>query len=308
MTRRREAGFTLAELMVALALSGFVLLIGAVVLVASNKAYVSQVDAAAVDDGGRYALDLIARAVRQAAYTEWDQDGMAAATLMHAPARLAGLDNHWLNNATAGIDAARPDAINGSDVLAVRFDGAGAGTGGDGSMASCAGFGVGRQSEGWSIFYVARGPSGEAELRCKYRGQNSWNGDAIVSGVDSFQVLYGIDTDMPADGLANSYLRASDVDALDAALPANASARERNARTHWKRVASIKVALVLHGSMFSRGDSVPAVFDLFGPGYSAAHGGSDAGTTLREDAMAPALARRERRMFSHTVTLRNIAQ
>ena len=49
---------------------------------------------------------------------------------------------------------------------------------------------------GWSIFYVAANGDGEAELRCKYRGASGWGADAIVRGVDSFQVLYGVDTDV----------------------------------------------------------------------------------------------------------------
>ncbi|MES3020720.1 MAG: PilW family protein [Pseudomonadota bacterium] len=299
--------------MVAITLGLLVLLAAGTLLAASNKAYVSQIDTAAVDDGGRFALDIVARAVRHAAYTDFDDAGMAPPVSTYAPARVTGLDNHFLNNAAPGLSAPRPGAVNGSDVLAVRFDGSGASAGGDGSMSSCAGFGVGRASEGWSIFYVAAGPGGVAELRCKYRGQSGWSGDAVVSGVDSFQVLYGIDLDLPADGLANTYLNASAVHALDGAMTlaggsAGERARELNRRTHWKRVASIKVALVLHGPSFARADSEPAVFDLFGPGYSAAHGATDSGTVLRETSLPAALARRERRQFSHTITLRNPAQ
>jgi type IV pilus assembly protein PilW len=179
-------------------------------------------------------------------------------------------------------------------------------------MTSCAGFPVSELEDGWSIFYVALNAGGEAELRCKYRGNASWGSDAIVSGVDTFQVLYGLDTDTPPDGVANQYVTATALERLDDALvlagadPA-ARERERLRRTHWKRITSIKLGLLLHGAKRSRADQEPALYDLFGSAYSDAYGGVDRGTRMREEQMPDELRLRERKMFSSTILLRNPA-
>jgi type IV pilus assembly protein PilW len=309
MRARHARGLGMAELMVAMAVGLLVLLLAAAMLVASNRAYVAQADAAEVEEGGRYALEAIARAARQAAFVNWDSGETGIGHDPTAAPRIAGLDDHAVTRASNAIDQPVAGAVNGSDVLALRFAGAGA-AGGDGSMTSCAGFSVGHAGEGWSIFYVATAATGDAELRCKYRGAAGWGADAIVGGVDSFQVLYGLDTDAPPDGLANLYVRAGVVQALDDALllaGADAPARERDLRrkTHWKRIASLKVGLVLHGHKRSPSPAGPAVYDLFGRAYADAQGASDVGTRISEAQLPEDLRARERRLFATTIVLRN---
>jgi type IV pilus assembly protein PilW len=268
---------TLAELLVALALGLGVLLAGAVLMTGANRAYVAHEDAAAIDDGGRYALALIGRAVRQGAHVDWEGHG-GAGPGSGVPAALAGLDSRSLLKTQAGIENALANAVNGSDVLAVRYPGAGAAPDGDGSVIDCAGFPVHGAKEGWSIFYVARNADGLAELRCKYRGAASWSADAVVAGVDGFQVLYGLDSDTPPDGIPNRYVNASAIAALDAALPP----AQLNEKTWWKRVASVQVALLLHGERPSAAVKPPDGYALFGPSYSAAHAAGDPGVQLAQ--------------------------
>lgn len=301
---RRQRGATIVELMVAATVGLLAMLLAAGLLVSANAAYVGQVEAAAVDDSGRYALEIITRAARQAAFVNLERDE-AGADRGTAPASLGGLDARSLGRTTEGIDSPLANAVNGSDVLALRYGGAA-----DGSVISCAGFAVDEADDGWSIFYVDRNAGGEAELRCKYRGKTSWGADAIVGGVDTFQVLYGLDTDSPADGLANEYVSAAVLDQRDAALvlaaadPA-ARLRELRRRTHWKRIASIRVSLAVHGARRERADEEPLVLDLFGRSYSDAFGAIDQGVHLAEETMPDDLRRRERRMFTATVLLRN---
>jgi type IV pilus assembly protein PilW len=304
--RSRQVGATLAELMVAAAVGMLAMLLAGGLLVSANAAYVAQGEAAAVDDNGRYALEIITRATRQAAYVNWERVE-AGEDPRALPARVAGFDARSLSRATAGIDAPLADAVNGSDVLAVRFAGAA-----DGSVVSCAGFAVGEHDDGWSIFYVGRSATGEPELRCKYRGKNSWSADAVIGGVDTFQVLYGLDTDTPPDGVANEFVNAGVLNERDAALvlaapDAAGRDRELRRRTHWKRVASVRVALVLHGVGRTRAGDEPLVFDLFGRPYSDAVGGFDRGVHLAEDTMPDELRGRIRRLFASTITLRNAA-
>jgi type IV pilus assembly protein PilW len=283
---RRQRGATLAELLVALAVGMGAMLMAAALLLSANAVYLAQTDAVALDEGGRYALDSIARAVRQAAFVNWERAGAAAAQSA-GPARVSGLDARSLPRSSDGIDGALADTVNGSDVLAVRFAGSGAAAGGDGSAVNCAGFGVGQDDDGWSIFYVGRDARGEAELRCKYRGAHSWGADAIVAGVDSFQLLYGVDTDDPPDGVANEYISASALDERGTAL--------------WKRVASIRVALMLHGAHAANVE--PRMFHLFGRAYSDAFAGVDRGVRLAEVDLPAALRGRERKLFATTINL-----
>ncbi|HEX8614512.1 MAG TPA: PilW family protein [Telluria sp.] len=306
--RLRQAGLGLVELLVALVLGLVVTLVAASLLVSAQSGYAAQNALAQTDDAGRFALDAIERAVRQGAFVDLDREEAPPSPASSA-ARISGLDNHLLGSGGSGVANARPGGINGSDVLVLRFDGAGAGPDGDGSVLSCAGFAVGAGNEGWSIFYVAPGVAGEAELRCRYRGQKNWSSDAVVDGVDTFQVLYGIDTDEPGDGLPNQYLAATAVDALDAALKldgATQAERERDLRrkTHWKRVASVRVALLLHGAPGGADGRAPFAYDLFGPGYS---GDDDPGTRIDEARLPPAQRWRERRTFATTIVLRNAA-
>jgi type IV pilus assembly protein PilW len=310
MMGRRQGGATIAELMVASAIGMIAMLMAAGLLMSANAAYIAQVEASALDDSGRFALEIITRAVRQAAFVDWERD--AAGPDGGTPAHIGGLDARALSRAPEGISDPLTDAVNGSDVLAVRYAGAGAREGGDGSAVNCAGFGVSAQEEGWSIFYVGRSARGETELRCKYRGKTSWGADAVIGGVDGFQVLYGIDTDDPTDGVANEYVSAGEVEARDGALVLSGATaaereRERGLRTHWKRVAGVRVALLLHGAPGSRPDAGPVVFDLFGRDYSDGAGAGDTGVRLDEASLPEKLQRRERRIFATTVLLRNAA-
>ena len=308
---KRLSGFTLTELLIAVAVGTLVTLLAAKLLVATSNAYVSQTEAANVDDAGRFALAAIERAARQTGYGNFDRDDAAGAVDPAGPPAIMGLDAASLSSDSEAIGSPKPAAVNGSDVLALRFAGSG-GAGGDGSVTTCAGFSVGAGQDGWSIFYVGANGKGEPELRCKYRGANNWSAEAVVGGVDSFQVLYGLDTDAVPDGQANRFVPASEISELDASLALDGEtdgdrSRDHMRKTWWKRVASIKVALALHGARRSKSVGAPPVLHLFGAGYSAAAQG-DAGTSVDQGAMTQALRERERRTFSATILLRNSLQ
>jgi type IV pilus assembly protein PilW len=295
-------GLTLVEMLVALALGLATLLVATRLMLLATGVQSAQAELAALDDGGRYALELLGRAVRQAGYV--DPAVLAApdaATLLDtAPAAVAGLDAHALSRTSNALDDPLPDQVNGSDVLALRFPGAGTPPDGDGSMASCAGFPVAQGQQGWSIFYVARNSEGEAELRCKYRGAANWSADALVTGVDGFQVMYGLDTDTPRDGVPNRYVNADAIRALDATLPAGLAPEQFNRLTYWKRVVAVRVGLLLHTGRPTRAEAGAATYHLLGPDASDS---SDIGSRIDESALPPEQRRRERRLFSMTFAL-----
>ncbi|HEY1145026.1 MAG TPA: PilW family protein, partial [Allosphingosinicella sp.] len=221
-------------------------------------------------------------------------------------------DAKSISKAGEGIDNPLAASVNGSDVLSVRFPGAGTAPRGDASMLNCGGFGIPGNAEGWSIFYVARGSDGSGELRCKYRASGAWSADALIDGVDGFQLLYGLDTDEPRDGVPNRYVNATAIDALDDSLVlagANEDERRRDRyrRSYWKRVVSVQVALLLRGARSARGSGT-RTYDLFGPAYGAAYGLTDSGVRLTEAQLAGRMGNRARRLFTATIALRGGAR
>lgn len=311
--RARQQGWTIVELVIATGLGLVLTLLASGLLLASSGSYRSHSENTWINDGGRYALEIMSQAIRQSGYVNWDGNEAPAEVQDDEPASIAGLDASSISKTGDGIEGLLPAVANGSDVLALRFAGYGAGANGDGSSLNCAGFGVGAPSasieRGWSIFYVAADAGGEPELRCKYRSAAGWGADAIVRGVDSFQVLYGIDTDLPADGVPNSFVNASAINATDAGLALVGTTpdelrRDLNRKTNWKRVCSVKLALLLHGENNTRADKVARRFDLFGAAYADGHS-DDVGVRLTEDIFLETQRWRARRGFGTTVALRN---
>lgn len=313
---RLQAGLTLTELMVSLALGLLVTLITTGLLLSTKSSYLVQDDQVQLHDSARYALEVIARALRQAAYEEWDSTSAPIVATAGTTANLAGLNAKRLKANGAALDAPVTPSVNGSDVLAVRFFGSGMAPDGDGTMLNCAGFSVpapashadAEEDRGWSIFYVGKAASGDLELYCKYRGKTAWTAQSIARGVESFQVLYGVDTH--GDAMPDRYVHAQELDRMDAALVLegeNAAARRRdlNRKTFWKRVSVVRIALLMHGSHVARADRPVAEYDLFGKDYADLFASDDPGVRIRESALPAATRSRHRRVFGMTIQLRN---
>ncbi|OGB26483.1 MAG: pilus assembly protein PilW [Burkholderiales bacterium RIFCSPLOWO2_02_FULL_57_36] len=310
-----ESGLTIVELMVAMTVGMLVVLAATSLFLSTKTGYIFQDEGARLQETGRYAIESITRAVRQAGHENWGNDAAAFLSTPEISANIAGLDASSLKESDPGIDAPLSKSINGSDVLAVRFIGSGTGTGGDGTLLNCAGFGVAQPinleiDRGWSIFYVAADKSGEPELRCKYFGKTSWNTEAIARGIESFQVLYGIDTD--ADGLSNQFLTASAINKLDTLLlleGPNASSRniDKNRKTHWKKVVALKIAILVRSGQVARADPQAREYDLFGKDYADMNAAIDVGTRVKEAGMSAANRNRHRKIFVSTIQLRNHA-
>ncbi|RJG04316.1 pilus assembly protein PilW [Noviherbaspirillum sedimenti] len=306
---------TLVELMVSMSLSLVVILAATLLLLSSKSAYITNDDVVVIQESGRHAIELIVRALHQAGYEDWDGAGAIRLTATTDSANIIGMDARSLKSTGIAMESPVKKSVNGSDVLGIRFHGAGSGELGDETMLNCAGFSVasslkdGTGSErGWSIFFVAEDATGEPELRCKYKGKSSWTAVAIARGVESFQILYGLDED--GDGVANVYLRASEVDTLDDALSlAGASSAEqavdKNRKTHWKKIVTIKVAILIRGENAARADAIGKSYDLFGKDYGDAMGGTDHGTRIEEKTLPAKSRNRIRKLFVATIQLRN---
>lgn len=314
-----QGGLTLVELMISIAVAMFIVLAGTALLVSAKSNYVAQTENVRIQETGRFALEVIARVFRQAAYANLDPLEGGIASIDTAGAAIIGMDARSLKSRSPGITAPLGKSINGSDVLAVRYFGAGEGRDGDGSILNCAGFGVGAPSKkhatesdrDWSIFYVAEDGSGEPELFCKYIGNESWASQSIARGVESFQVLYGLDTD--ADGMPNRFLNATEVGALsNGEVPVNSGAHghkfDSTPGAAWESVVAIKIALLIRGSRSISDSRSPSEYALFGEDYSNANAASDIGVKIREADMPNDIRRRERKVFSAIVQLRRPAR
>ncbi|HJV85878.1 MAG TPA: PilW family protein [Noviherbaspirillum sp.] len=303
---RPDRGLTLVELMVSIALGLIIVMATSALLLSTKAGYLHQDDEARIQDAGRFAVDLIARSLRTASFRDWESTEAASRP---GPA-VFGLDARSLRGRTPIIDTPVAKAINGSDVLAIRFSGAGSGENGDGTMLNCAGFSVSADSaandaeasRGWSIFYVAEDTTGESELYCKYRGDDAWTSQAVARGVESFQVLYGIDTD--ADGLPEQFLNATAITALDKSLGLSiVDGRDRGGKSSWNSVVAVKFALLIRGANNTQGGSGTTQYDLFGKGYADMHAAADPGVRIREASLPASVKGRQRKIFSTTIML-----
>jgi type IV pilus assembly protein PilW len=303
-----QKGLTLIELMIALTLGLFVILTATGLLLSTKAAYLAQDQHAQVQETGRYAIESLSRAIRQAGYEHWNGEDMPIRSTAELGPDIMGFDAASLTRAGAGLTVAAPaTTVNGSDVLALRFFG-------DGEViVNCAGLMVAavhkqeqaEEGRGWSVYFVAKDSGGEPELRCKYRSRNGWSADAIARGVESFQVLYGIDAD--GDGWLDRFVNASEMDALDDAMSligenAIARAADKNRRTHWKKIRAIRVSLLIRSGQAARADVPQREHHLFGRTYERS---DDKGTHINERDLPPAVQKRIRKVFTQTILLRN---
>ena len=299
----RFAGFTLTELILALALGMLIVLATTTLVVSASAIEASVADRQELQDNASFAMDNISTAVQQAGYVSIDADNGPWVEEDSLSAPITGLDASTLKANSEDISAPTASRNFSSDVLAIRYSGAGQPA--DGTIVNCAGIGIAAArpraagaDRGWSIYYVANDASGEPGLYCKYK-KDQFTAQAIAQGVESFQVLYGLDNGTATEEHTSRFLTASEISALDAGLAPS----ELNRKTHWKKVTAVKIALLLRGKSNKISDDRSAVFELFGPQYDAA--GTDPGTRITAAEIAPALRSRLRLVCSRTMMLKN---
>jgi type IV pilus assembly protein PilW len=207
--------------------------------------------------------------------------------------------------AAGGCSAGDTACVNGSDVLVLRYQSAEgiAGSGlSDGAMINCAGQSeltapAGSQARMVSILHVAKTASGEPALMCTAQSGGGWTTVPMVQGVESFQVLYGVDNVNPGaapagttDSVPNRYLRADQLD-----VAANPVATNGN----WRRVRTVRIGMVLRGPRNSAQDRGQAHRAYYPLGESL-RSDADPGTTF-----TPSADGRLRHVLSFTLNLRN---
>lgn len=321
-TGRRMGGLTLIELLVALALTSTIVAAASGALLLARRGF-SSVDAVSqLQDNARFAADVLLRTAAQSGYldvgyavqTQGSAFKIAAAA---APvAYVQGYDNALQPTGAVGVNGSRATGCprsaasacaNGSDVLVVRAQASarvpGASTT-DKALINCMGNAIdvvptARNDLLVSVFYVDIGSDNEPSLMCSVGTTAAMRTGTqpVVQGVESFQVLYGVDGVTPhaapteaTDGVPDRYLRADQmvVPGDDAATLAN-----------WQRVRALRIGMVLRGPVGTVQDKrLAAVLYPLGASMASA---DDAGSTYT----APGDGRL-RQAMTFTVHLRNL--
>ncbi|MDF3884354.1 PilW family protein [Cupriavidus basilensis] len=295
---KRPRGFSLVELMIGLALGMLAGALAASAFHAVQVAYRAAVDLVLLEERGQRAIAVVSHLIRHGG---WRPPGATA--LPDTPPALSGRDDCGQPGIAAQPTCARR-GVNGSDALLVRFSGSGRAqdpTLPDQTMTDCSGYalpaasaggdaiGSGGTYAGANLLYVANGADGEPQLLCRYSSrrdgrvqQGNWTSGALVRGLETMQLRYGIDTD--GDGKTDTFLRAEEIRARGEAA--------------WHEVRVVQVALVLRGERPLPRAAAAAALVLFPPPGPGAHGGDlvfdpPPGSTLM------------RRVFSTSVRLRN---
>jgi len=183
-------GFTIVELMVAMALGLVIVLVIAQVFVSSKQSYTTTEEMSRLQEDARYGLGQMSRVVRMAGYISNPLDAANLATIYPSTAR--------------AIDGAE-GAAGANDTLTVRFQGSGATA--DGSVLDCVGNEIAAGNKAVNYYYIATGANGHSSLFCDNTGTvgPATTGPVeLVPNVEAMQILYGVDTD--GDYAANYYV------------------------------------------------------------------------------------------------------
>jgi type IV pilus assembly protein PilW len=255
----RQAGVTLVELMVALVIGLVVSAAAVAALIVARNGFNTVDSTAQLRENARFSADLIQRLAVQAGFEDVaggqnstvPPQGKAPAVqgfddaLMPDPADPATLASGSRSTGCGGVSDT--SCLNGSDALVLRFWGTSRNGAADGSMINCAGI---AEPEGTdratSVFHVVRSQAGEPTLVCTYRAADgTWQSEPLVPGVESFQVLYGVDNVVPntaptagTDSVPDRYLRASQLVVAGDAVETD---------NNWRRVRSLRLGLVFRG-------------------------------------------------------------
>lgn len=213
-TPRRETGLSLVELMVALAIGLLLTMSVGTILSGSMQIFRVQGESARIQESGRFLMDTLGRQITQAGYAAISTD-YTDPKLAFAGTPISGED---------GLVATRTDERkNGSDYLAVSFD----------ASTDCQGNAVAGGTARNEFYLNTR-----EELVC---ASNGGAAEMLADGVESFQVLYGIDSD--GDYTIDRY-KAQPVYNADPLL------------NEWKQVRTVRVCAVVRA--FSPGTSPAA--------------------------------------------------
>lgn len=327
-----QSGLTLVELLVALVISTVVVIAAFSALIISRQGFVANDTASQLRDNARFLTDLIQRIGVQAGYLDYrfavEPPPKKQPAGVVAP--IPEPDVKGFNNAIAS--ATEPDinyttrdssTIDGSDILVLRYQPSETYPGGDldNSMVNCMGVpaqsrAIDRTDRVISVFHIAHS-NGEPSLMCTTKQTNAAGiltidgPQPIIRGVETFQVLYGVDgvtpnAKLPATvasaNIPTRYLRADQLEVIG-------DANETN--KNWGRVRSLKVGMVIRGVAGSAPEVLSQTYFPFGSARSSnSTDPKDNGTAMRSTddpgtTFTPPSDNRLRQVVTFVVHLRN---
>ncbi|MGH8426955.1 MAG: PilW family protein [Gammaproteobacteria bacterium] len=197
-----SAGYSLVELLVALALSLFLIAGIAVMYFSTSQTYHVQQQTAQLQEHERLVATFVGSVVRSAGYyaapmTNYPDLAFPANTTFAATGQ-----NIYGTSASSGGDYA--------DTVAVRFL-----TAPGDSVLNCLGFGnQGTASDAYQLYVNQfQLDTADHQLECTVSGPGiATQTQPLLDGVTSFEILYGVDTN--GDGSADEYLSGSAIAAI----------------------------------------------------------------------------------------------
>ncbi len=188
-------GFSLLELMVAMALGTLVIAAAIQLLTINQRTFSLQQTMMEVQEQGRFTLDYIVRDIYKMGFVLVDSSGNPVET----PGAVAGVMQ--VDATVGGVTyAASVDGGAGNDRLTFSYySGLYGNVDCEGDIAAPDVFIV-------NTYWVNNG-----DLFCMGSVNAGTTGLEILSGVDSFQVLYGIDTSEDQSAFATRYVKASSI-------------------------------------------------------------------------------------------------
>jgi type IV pilus assembly protein PilW len=209
--RRRQWGFSLVELMVALALGLAVSALVARIWANNRASFRSQDNNARLLENGRFALQLLERELRLAGYKGLNQESAPSSQLFGNGMQVALTGS---NDNQSSVNSVT------SDTLAVAFYGSGTGASGDGTVTNCFGTAIPGATQVQDQFWVQVDTATSLPaLYCQSTLTTATtasvtSGPAVYS-VETLQVQYGEETDGLGSGTPNRYVHAGSVTSFD---------------------------------------------------------------------------------------------
>lgn len=317
-----QGGMTLVELLVAMTLGLLIALAASAALLVSRQGFFAVDAASQLRDNARYAQDIVQRVGVQAGFKNifFVRGSNTASGLdSNPPPHVFGINNAKRSTSSAwdaGTTWGTNDAGKNSDILVLRAQTSTASdlsTVSDGTMIDCLGLATtavptSQNDRFISILHVQESSDGEPALMCSREASGGgFESQPLVQGVESFQVLYGVDNVVPStaptgatDSVPDRYLRADQlkVGTNDVATYAN-----------WRRVRSLRIGMVLRSQP---GSAVETASQTFYPlGTSVGSSGGAIGSAFANAAndvgsvFTPPVDKRLRQVVTFTVHLRN---
>jgi type IV pilus assembly protein PilW len=233
VSRRYQSGFSLVELMVAVAVALF--LIGGVLTMLDNthRTFLTQGKLAQLQDDQRLAMTLITDVVQAAGYFP---DPVAKTAASEFPQGTITVAGQSINFGTPGQAVAGASNTNGpGDVISVRYETHGSAA--KDNIIDCTGVTSAIQQVLTNTFSL----DANHNLLCTVNGQPPVQ---LVSGVTNLQIWYGLKTDFTVDNnQVDTYVSTSDMQPAD-----------------WPNIISLRVTLTFTNPLFGTPGQTAANF------------------------------------------------